>query len=84
MNPQMYTQALSGLMGAYEDLRAIGVSCPNEPEFQAYYVLSAADPEVLSGCNAHTQCDEDQSPAWSVQRRGRAPPCSSGRLYPVR
>ena len=29
--------------------RAIGVCCANEAEFQGYYVISAADPEVLSG-----------------------------------
>ena len=32
-----------------QDMRAIGVSCANEAEFQGYYVVSAADPEVLSG-----------------------------------
>ena len=49
MNMQMYTQALSGLMGLYEDMRDHGVACENEPEFQGYFVISAADPEVLSG-----------------------------------
>lgn len=34
MNMQMFTQAISGLLQIYEDMRAIGVDCPNEPEFQ--------------------------------------------------
>ncbi|KAL1500288.1 hypothetical protein AB1Y20_012955 [Prymnesium parvum] len=49
MNLQMFTQAISGLLGYYEDMRHHGISCQNEPEFQSYYVLSAADPDVLSG-----------------------------------
>ncbi|EOD28081.1 hypothetical protein EMIHUDRAFT_457041 [Emiliania huxleyi CCMP1516] len=49
MNMQMYTQALAGLQQLYENLRHHGVPCPNEVEFQAYYVVSAADPDVLFG-----------------------------------
>ena len=33
----------------YEDMRQCGLECQNEAEFNSYYVLSAADPEVLSG-----------------------------------
>ena len=33
----------------YEDSRQHGVQCANEAEFQGYYVITAADPEVLSG-----------------------------------
>lgn len=43
------SQAISGLLSSYDDLRHLGFDCQNEPEFQSYYVLSAADPEVLSG-----------------------------------
>ena len=48
MNMQMYTQALAGLQGHYDELRELGVECVNEAEFQAYYVVTAGDMEVRS------------------------------------
>ena len=49
MNMDMFTQGLAGVMGLYEELRAEGVASPNEAEFRAYYVISSADPEAVSG-----------------------------------
>ena len=49
MNRDMFTQGLSGVMSLYDDLREHGITCDNEAEFRAYFIVSSADPEVVSG-----------------------------------
>ena len=49
MNMDMLTQGLSGVRSLYDDLREHGVVCDNEAEMRAYFVVSSADPEVVSG-----------------------------------
>ena len=49
MNMDMFTQGLAGVIGLYDELRADGISCANEAEFRAYYIMSSADPEAVSG-----------------------------------
>ena len=45
----MFTQGLSGVMSLYDDLRDHGITCDNEAEMRAYFIVSSADPEVVSG-----------------------------------
>ena len=41
--------ARAALQELYQNMRERGVSCANEPEFVAYYLVSSADPDVLYG-----------------------------------
>eukprot|EP00964_Phaeocystis_antarctica_P145772 scaffold111890_cov51-Phaeocystis_antarctica.AAC.1 len=36
-------------MSLYDDLRDHGITCDNEAEMRAYFIVSSADPEVVSG-----------------------------------
>lgn len=69
MNMQMYTQALSGLQQLYEELRHHGVQCANEAEFQAYYLVSSADPDVLFGRLASLPAEVLSDPCMQIALR---------------
>ena len=47
--PHALPQGLSGVMSLYDDLRGHGIACDNEAEFRAYFIVSSADPEMVSG-----------------------------------